>query len=338
MKSNRQITKYFLVLTSVSMLATSAVAQSLSDADLKSRLDYALRTRQTKDGKSFGFPSSSEVLNATKGKSGKFTIDTGDKEENVRFQNAKASGGVIVGSGADGLVAQSNLSANGDIVVIPPVEMNMSVTVVGGTGSYCVTQAPIGSRPALIKSFSRENCRDRGEVMRILKAGRYLLTLLDGSPWVYSVFRDYFDRPFDSTEGNLGTFIEVAPDEHKIVPLRKITVPSVANHTVEHHLQQNIGNEYYQKQLEQVAIGLNPGYKIVSEFEFRRWSDTSLDLRVKVDFPQKPTEEITHIVSVSSPGFSGKSGAHIYYVLPGVYKINWTIDGQSAPSTDVYVE
>ncbi len=328
-----------LLLTSAFYLVSSfSWAQKISDEELKSRLAGALADRKTSNGLGYSLPSSEEVLKAIAGKNGQITIDAG-RNHLLRFEQKTGNmnaAPVIIGSSADSLVAQSNLPPAGETIVTPPIEPSMSVTVLGGTGRFCLT--PALNTEESVSYFLKQDelsnsyCQNIGSPKRITKPGRYLLVLKSSPQWkgMKSVI----------AYNLMGQFIEISPNEHKVIPLRKITIAAKqVGYESYHWLYTQVEADFYQ------AKNLEFLESISKEYKLSNLKTTRQPGYIKYEFlVENKAVSANSYFEVYGIIASG-NGEESYYVLPGVYMLTWQIKGpgdteyhSAEPTMNIYVE
>ncbi len=193
------------------MMPTMAFAAPDSDAQLKQKLQVQ---RQFDGGVTVRAVDKKYVDSAVAKLGGRATVEFSSKDK-------VSLGGVIVGSGADGLVSRTNTQVGAPIVVTPPVIPKTSITVVGRPNSkmpdsYCVAQVKLGANGEVLTNdyfqLSTDNylltfagsaskCDSLGAPMRV-NAGRYMITY-----------------------NNTFYVVDLKPHENKVIPLREVQVP-----------------------------------------------------------------------------------------------------------------
>lgn len=266
-----------------------------------------------------------------------FQIDL-DAGESIKI----SGGGVIIGSGTDGLAATTNEDLHSPIVIQPPLDLNTTITIFGDPKeTYCAHRMktnPDGSLMQYGTSFSTnfQVCAPSGKPLRLIKAGTFLI-------WTASI----------GARTNIA-IVSLQDSENKVIPLRQIIVP---NHPgVEHGLQSDITSITEQEKFLVPAYASNDrtliykdkflnslGYagKQMSFDEFKTHSlllDSEpggyvFGMKQYLHTNGSFSPSSVFLLAYMDPNFSDRKGGHTYYVFPGVYTLSWKIDGQMEKST-----
>jgi hypothetical protein len=342
-------------------------------ATKKAMFDELAKPQTMSNGMKVLRASPESVDKALKAVNNKATVDLGGGKV---FKIDEAPGRVVVGSGADGLVANTNATANSPLVVPIPITPKMSITV-AGMPSYanyysgptpiksCALFVPTDDNGQLIMgAFRRDkfgydsSCVTVGSPIRLKKAGYYFLTISD-------------QQVVSSMPQML---IKIDQDENKIVPIRKIVVPAVkTDSSISFRLIQDLKSSDYD--LRQYANYLFEGYNndnfinLVGEktaqeiqtpedvFNLLDASDDDTTIicakneawkrageKCPGDYVYK-IEEIPHDIYYAN-SLDANAYLHndqvkdqVFYVLPGVYEIMWRIDTNAPEFTKgLYVQ
>lgn len=179
------------------------------------------QTKQLDNGVKVNFVDRKYVEEALKKVGGKATIDFG-ADQKLRINDSQSrpqssKGGVLIGSGADGLIGTSSADQIGPIVIQPPVIPNTSLTIVGRWGKsqgdidLCVARYATDNQGQLKKSGSvyipsLNACTKINKPMRVAEG-----------------FYGIFFRSGRSESPQY--FVRVRQGENVVIPLREISVP-----------------------------------------------------------------------------------------------------------------
>lgn len=311
------------------MMPTMAFAGSNSDSQLAQRLQTQ---RQFDGGVSVRAVDKKYVDSAVAKLGGRATIEFGSKDQ-------VSMGGVIVGSGADGLVSRSNTQAGAPIVVTPPVLPKTSITVVGrpstGASYYCAFALKLGAngevlsntafiqeltsvRDAVTADFRGEasKCGELGMPLR-LAAGRYVVSY-----------------------NNTLSVVDLKAQENKVIPLREVRVPKI-NGQIRFRIYRDFRSSV---ELRKALLVIKSDYYApqgrVDEASIQQaLSENAPGLLSEYGFSGNAVYEKSPFYKLASTQKtpSAKDGQSIL-VLPGQYNIEWDIDNQTDYTTGIRVD
>lgn len=226
----KKITKSIAVTIGLAIPSTTLAWNITNVTTATNQLKESLKT-QNVNGLNITNPSPAKILDAVKKVGGKATVHTGNgKSINIDIQEKSAGGTVIVGSGANGLVATSNTSGNGGTVVISPPPMTTSITVATpileselNSDEIFLIRIPDNLEETVFDIKKNEEYKTYLRNFRIstfklnkpyrVTAGRYILL------YFHNHFEENYNLPFNSL-----TFqkVEVKDGENQIFFLRKL--------------------------------------------------------------------------------------------------------------------
>jgi hypothetical protein len=193
-------------------LMIPALAQAM---DLKTERDLSqkMSTVTATNGALIKMVDKKYVIDAVKKMHGDITVDLGQQGQ-VKVKNNPQGGGVLIGSGSDGLAVVSNQNVGGPVVLQPPMEADTSITVIGRPGSSLATD--VRKQENLVCSLKIKT-DNQGVIQagassefRCAKLG-VPLRLAEGK---YAIF---FSASF--------MMVDLKKNEKKIIPLREVMIP-----------------------------------------------------------------------------------------------------------------
>jgi len=303
------------------MLFVSLMVPTLShavDAQTNQILTQKMSGSSSAGGASIKMVDKKYVIDAVDKLHGKVTIDLGSKGQ-VQVNNQKG-GGVLIGSGSDGLAVVSNqIAENGTVIVQPPMEANTSITLVGRANDpsrtqYCSVRLYTDPQGNVLTGKSKEViCNKIGHALR-LSEGKYVI---------------YYNHT--------SLIIDLKQNERKIIPLREVLVPrqsepvsfslNVNTFTSEERLKMAtqifamIDGFYSRESIPQLVNDLQNGKDVTAYMPYT-WDNIKDLTQISI----AGTWEVSSRFSQSV--VEGKDDEFVS-VLPGDYVIQWTIDGQS---------
>lgn len=295
MKNLKTLLTAAILLPSITM-ALDSQSQQLLDAKIQQQLQSA---KAAAGGAVTIKPVSRELIEKTLNEKlgGKGTVDFGK------------AGGVIIGSGADGLVATSNTNNGGPIVVAPPVLPSTSITVVGRPGvsqknSFCILPIVTDAQGNILsaQSYANPKCGELGSPRRTT-AGLHLVSF-----------------------NNSILFITVKAGENRVIPLREISISNSGG---------NIGFAAYPETCSELELEKHASDLVANGSAGVYRTVTSLKkylLEYKANNPKALCRGTAP--QIIAQGFDGS----FFSVLPGVYSISWTIDEQNDSTGNIVVE
>jgi len=330
-------------------LATLIPCLGLAQAnnqELSQEVLQTLRAQSTQqDTAQIRFAPEQTVKDAIKKLNGKATLDFGNKQ--IKIDQQMKSGGVVIGSGADGLAATNNSNPNGPIVVNPPVTPQTSITVVGRAGAgqeveFCTEEILDETQAREIKNDKK--CTDLNKPLR-LSEGKFILNFME-----------------------MRIFVSLQKGERKIIPLREIHTPKqdmgfsanleydfADTKTQVDHLNYSITNARYElchSVTETYELCMKMGDALRAEhiqpfFKYyaRNTKIYSECKKAEGYACQFGTIKVRQNINWLYPKFhypifslgKGYDGS-FFSVLPGVYQIVWTIDGQEEVTQGIHVQ
>ena len=321
------------------MMPTMAFAGSNSDAQLAQKLQAQ---RNFDGGVSVRSVDKKYVDAAVAKLGGRATVEFGSKDQ-------VSMGGVIVGSGADGLVSRSNTQASAPIVIAPPVVPKTSITVVGRAidgmpAAYCVTPLKVGvngeilQNPLFSQSYEQEDNLQKSLSFNGVSAKCNALGVpLRLAPGKFMV-----------TYNNTFYVVDLKPQENKVIPLREVRVTKYDG-KIKFRLYRDfsssqevrkaillvksdpeLGSPEKVRELAQPAVfaaALSDFVPGLVEFEkFPRSVQTNQNAFFYLSY----FKELMHTMVALDGG--------VIPVLPGQYNIQWYIDEQLDYTTGIRVD
>jgi len=334
------------------MMPMMALANNSGDATLAKRLKQS--EQQLGDGLVIKTVDKSYVDAAVKRVGGKAVVEFGPKDQ-------IALGGVIVGSGADGLASRSNTDPTSPITIRPPVIPQTSITVVGNTPShkastlelstFCAMRITITNsgevltdeaiwgttvgdsnrQPNIFMQTTFKNCANLNKPLR-LKAGKYIVT---------------FNNTF--------SIVDLKDRENKVIPLREIAVPSCncdseVSYTVYRDFRSQAEVNKVLTILKMLPSANNKEARnLLNPQVFANFVSYDND-----NFPGGIDEKRLqyYLYNLKIDGFTSwyegftertqrmltMEQGYSTFVLPGQYSIEWVIDGQKAYTPGLRVD
>ena len=302
-----------------------AVAANPSGVILNPEQVRALDSKlQSKTIQANGLSLSSDreaILKAVKNLNGNAIVDfssgKSDSQDRVVFKDKQHASGVLIGSGSDGLVVQNNYSPGSPIIVQAPSLSISGITVTGN-------MAPDQTEKVCVFTYSGEVTSDHGRSLREIQCGDIGSEILL-KPGRYLILVGYDDQVSKSQPGVLQRVV-LEPGEHKIIPLREITI-SNGTKGLDYILRVDYKDNpealrnflYLTKPALENNSFIVPSKVKLDENGFLRvvtgQGDMSLDDPTWYFFNWfEPDEVISRGETLKSPKIA---------VLPGIYRISW---------------
>jgi hypothetical protein len=231
------------------------------------------------------------------------------------------SGGVVVGSGADGLVATSNMNEGGPIVITPPLLPQTSITVVGRSGAgqqvaACAFLLTTDAQGNVLRSrlqfsrFQNNPCALLGKPIR-LTPGKYFVS-------------------FSSTY----LIVDLKSGENKIIPLREISIPKYQGEIIFRAYRETCS-------LTEITKTATSTFAFDDMYNSNSIKDViEMMLKFHQQYPQNacgPSIAVDRNNASQGSIAYGRDGS-FFSVLPGVYSIVWTINDQVDTTGNITVE
>jgi hypothetical protein len=328
-----------LTLIAMMMMPTMAFAGSNSDAQLAQKLKAQ---RNFDGGVSVRSVDKKYVDSAVAKLGGRATVEFGSKDQ-------VSMGGVIVGSGADGLVSRSNTQAGAPIVIAPPVVPKTSITVVGRVtkgmpATYCVTPLKVGVNGEVLQNtFFSQSYEQEDDLQKSLSfngVGAKCIGL--------GISTRLAPGKFMVTYNNTFYVVDLKAQENKVIPLREVRVTKYDG-----NIKFRLYRDFSSSQEVNKAILLVKSDPEVGSPEKVRESATPAVFAAALsdNVPGRVEwEKFPRSVRVSQNAFYYLSyfselmhtmvavDGGVIPVLPGQYNIQWFIDGQLDYTTGIRVD
>jgi len=325
MKTFKQIIASTLLVGMIPMVTSAQQTQKLSIEQVRQKMagksEMMALLKQQAEGqngmilKKAHLPALEETVQKLNGSA---VIDLG---KGKRFDLRVKEGGVIVGSGADSLVATSNISASGVRVITPPLQPRMSITVTGRQGEqrnnyFCIVRL----------NTTTDGSIKKGDGHLDYDVLRKALDLSEsGDPTFASAAKSAFCQSLNlakrvQTAGlyaiffnGSSTIVSLNENENKVIPLREISFPKVKDKnpdgkliSVKYTVSTDGWDEYEAEKDNKLSVAagasITGGYRQVSLTEIDMSKDTFVS------------------------------------VLPGGYLVSWVIDGSNDETRKIEIE
>jgi hypothetical protein len=326
-----------MVAGSVIFATAMAMGQTTSNASILAarqamREELAKTQVISSEGHNFTVknPSPESIDKALKDVGGNATVDFMNGK---KFKLQEAPGRVVIGSGADGLVANTNASVGTPMTVPVPLMPDMSITLVGASGTdgyttcarYLTTDemGNVKRNGSHDPDYEEENvCAKAGNPVRLYRAGLYFVTVVDNTGLRQTLLT------------NLGE------NEKIIIPLREIIVPAAPTKL---SVKFRLFKDYEFSDLEKRKLAPDVFFDLptdgcyssigtiedlVKAMKSRVVKDSSgYNLQVSDGCGLNDDQTLFYSDFYSMVSNDGIHD-HVFYVVPGVYGIAWLIDNQ----------
>jgi hypothetical protein len=326
------------------MMPLMAFAKTADDSALAARLKRS--EQNLGEGVIVKTVDKKYVDEAIKRVGGKATVEFGPKDQ-------LAVGGVIVGSGADGLASRSNSDPTSPVVIRPPITPTTSITLVGKADSYneqfCALPVTITASGEVLTDENMYNS---------LRLGR------SNDPFTPAQFKDCaeLNKPLRLKAGtyfvtfnNTFSIVQLGNRENKVIPLREISVP---NCNCDSKVSYQVYRDY--RSTSEVAKSLTL-LKILPNAVIKEGrallNPQIIAKSISYDNENKPGAILEDTLRENTYGlvvnglytwfmqlFIGSSASKTQqqgqstFVLPGQYSIHWIIDGQNVYTPGIRID
>jgi hypothetical protein len=353
MKTNKLLITITTLLTAIAGAQTQTTRMSPeADAWLNKKLAQA---KTTDNGATVQFVSKKLITDALDKVGNKASIDFGGTQ--ILKTTPQKKSGVLVGSGADNLVATASADSTGPVVVQPPILPKTSLTVVGRLGK---SQPNMKICAKQIKTDSQGKIIHGGGMTDPVNSCAPLNIPLRISEGLYQVFFIYMYSGNSQPRQGLGITVKVDAGENKVIPLREISVPKYGN-KIQFTVTEERSSEVFLRSIAtQMFSACSASEKdtniLCDSMAFGVVEDLYKDIR-DTKSPEDLYENVyKHMLNTDAVPFtlyiSGvlddeisnrltpgpASDGDFVSVFPGVYRINWQIDGQKDTTRNIVVE
>jgi hypothetical protein len=321
------------------MMPTMAFAGSNSDAQLAQKLQSQ---RNFDGGVSVRAVDKKYVDAAVAKLGGRATIEFGSKDQ-------VSMGGVIVGSGADGLVSRSNSQAGAPVVIAPPVVPKTSITVAGRVptnmpDTYCATPLKLGVNGEVLQNqlFSQRLWGEAYHQASLRFDGVEAKCVAVGTPLRLAPGK------FVVTYNNTFYVVDLKSQENKVIPLREVRVTKFDGNISFRLYRDFTSSQEVNKALllikSDASLGSPQDVQTVArpavlEAALSKVIPGHLDWE-KFPMAVRRAQNSFYLISAIEKllyTVDATDGGMIP-VLPGQYNIQWDIDGQHDYTTGIRVD
>jgi hypothetical protein len=322
------------IFLALSLITTIANAQTTVTSGINSEADQWLTKKLSSSANTndhqIKYVDKHYVDKVLKDLDNKASVDfSGNGDKSILKTSPKKLSGVLVGSGDDQLIATGSADNTGPIVVQPPVIPKTSLTVVGRLGA-----GQVGQKICVKRFVTDEQGKIQKAGMTIPNNSCVNLNIpLRISEGFYQVF---FKDAHDVRLG-IGMLVKIEANENKVIPLREISVPENAQHNIGFILTEEKNSEFYLRSFATESFAYNIASDVADstspeelyQRDYAQWIGRNVWL------DQRAIDETLMSDSMMN---SRMPGGNFVSVFPGVYQIDWLIDGQTDETKDINVQ